>query len=305
MNWQQLLTSPPPTSAWLLEPGQAAVVHRDSKGALHCAAEAVPEDVFEVGPVGLQSVNGESLGPVLARLKGAAEGARTAAVIVPTAWMRSFLIDTDQVPNKQSELHDVVRWRLKKLLPISPTELRLSVVKFPGAEGRRQLLCLAGVERAVAGIEASFRAVGVEPGLVTTRLFAVTPRAKTVGGPILVVQHEEALFSLMLFVDGVPRLLRTKLLPLVEKDDGVGLREVRLALGFIREDLSVDGEIEVMLTVDRPEAETALRRWLGDQDGLVPAAERSIPPCAPSTVANRLGVARLAPAVSVVTEDIW
>ncbi|MFV2072993.1 MAG: hypothetical protein ACC742_10135 [Thermoanaerobaculales bacterium] len=305
MNWQQLLTSPPPTCAWLLESGQAAVVHRDSKGGLHCAAEAVPDDVFEVGPVGLQSVNEERLGPVLAALKGAAEGARNGAVIVPTAWLRSHLIETDKAPKKQSELTEVVRWRLKKLLPIPPSELRLSVVRVPEAGGQQKLLCLAGVERAVAGIEASFRAVGVEPGLVTTRLFAVTPRADTVKGAILVVQHEAALFSLMLLVDGAPRLLRTKLLPLVEKDEDTGLREVRLALGFIRDDLGVDGEIEVALTVEKPESETALRRWLAEQDGLVPSAVPSVPPCAPSTVADRLGAARLAPAVSVVTEGIW
>jgi hypothetical protein len=304
MNWQQLLTSPPPNTGWLLDSDLGAVIHRDAKGEFHCAAEALDPATFEIGPVGLQAVDEEALKAVLARLKGAAEGARTAAVIVPTGWLRSYLIAADRLPRKQDELLDVVRWRLKKLLPIPPTKFRISVVRLPEADGQRHVLCMVGIERAVAAIESSFQEVGVEPGLITTRLFAVVPREAPVDRPSLIIQHEEAFLSLLLLADGVPRLLRTKPLPIADDGAGTVLRETGLTLGFIRDSLGVDGDIEVSLTVTDSDLDAEMRHWLAQREGLVPAQDLSTPPCAPTTVVDRLGAARLAPAMAVVLGEV-
>ena len=97
MNWDRLFTSPPPTTAWVLKTSEAVVVHRAAT-EIHAAVEDLPAGGFRVGPVGLQSVDQEAVGEVLARLKGAAEGAATAAVIVPTSWLRSSLVEVDRVP---------------------------------------------------------------------------------------------------------------------------------------------------------------------------------------------------------------
>jgi hypothetical protein len=304
MNWQQLLTSPPPNTGWLLEPDLAAVIHRDSKGGFHCASEALEKNPFEVGPVGLQAVDEGALRTVLATLKGATEGARTAAVIVPTGWFRSYLIDVDRPPRRHDELLDVVRWRLKKLLPVPPTDLRISVVRLQETDGARHLLCMVGIERAVAAIESSFQEVGIEPGLLTTSLFAAVPRAVADGQPTLVIQHEAAFLSLLLFSGGVPRLLRTKPLPAADNGAGTVLREAGLTLGYIRDSLGFEGEIEVGLTVLDPDIEAELRSWLAQRDDLVPTSVVDAPLCAPATVVDRLGAARLGPALAVVLGEV-
>ena len=282
----------------------AVVVHRAAGDEIHCAAEDLPEGAFEVGPVGLQSVNSEAIGPALARLKGAAEGAKSAAVIVPTSWLRSFVIDVDRPPRKEEELRDVVRWRLKKLLPVAPTELRLSIVRLPEIEGQRRLLVMAGIERAMGAVESAFERIGVEVGLITTRLFALVPRGAGVVRPSLVIQHEESFLSLLLLTEGVPRLLRTKPLALSDLGAGTVLREVGLTLGFIRNNLVLSSEIEVKLTCESPGIDDELRGWLTERDGLVPLVEAAFPPCGPTTVVDRLGAARLAPAVAVVRGEL-
>jgi hypothetical protein len=198
----------------------------------------------------------------------------------------------------------VVRWRLKKLLPIPPAELRLAVIRLPESEGQRRLLVMTGIERAMAAIEACYSAIGIEVGLITTRLFALVPRPTGDTLPTLVIQHEESFLSLLLLVDGVPRLLRTKPLPLSDGDGKTVLREATLTLGFIRESVGVDGEIEVRLNSERPEMDAMMRGWLADQAGLVPAAEMIGPPCGPTTVVSRLGAARLAPALAVVSGEL-
>ena len=304
MNWERTFTSPPPSTGWTLDPREAVVVHRTKTGELHCAAEELPNDGFEIGPVGLQAMDREALAPVFARLKGAAEGAKTAAVIVPTGWLRSYLIDLDRIPRKETDLEDVVRWRLKKLLPVAPTDLRLSVIPLPESGGKRPVLVMAGIERAMAAVEATFSSIGIEVGLITTRLFAIVPRDAGAGHPILVIQYEESFLSLLLLSKGVPQLLRTK--PLAAGGDrrDTVLRETGLTLGFIRDKLGVEGQIEVKLSCDDPVVDAALREWLAAQDHLAPAPDGGAPPCGPTTVVSRIGAARIAPAVAVVTGEL-
>ncbi len=304
MNWESLLTSPPPSTGWTLDAREAVIVHRTANGELHCAAEDLPDGGFKIGPVGLQAIDPEVVAPVFARLKGAAEGAQTAAVIVPTGWLRSYLIEIDRVPRKESELHDVVRWRLKKLLPVPPTDLRLSVVPLPESGGKRPLLVMAGVERAMAAVEATFSSIGIEVGLITTRLFAIVPRNAGAGRPTLVIQHEESFLSLVLLSEGVPQLLRTK--PLAADGDSqvTALRETGLILGYIRDKLGVEGQIEVKLSCEDPDVDAAMREWLAAQERLVPAPEGVSPPCGPTTVVSRIGAARIAPTVAVVMGEL-
>jgi len=293
MNWERIFTSPPPSTGWTLDPREAVVVHRTAAGELHCAAEELPNDGFEIGPVGLQAMDREAVAPVFARLKGAAEGAKTAAVIVPTGWLRSYLIDLDRIPRKEADLEDVVRWRLKKLLPVAPTDLRLSVIPLPESGGKRPVLVMAGIERAMAAVEATFSSIGIEVGLITTRLFAIVPRDAGAGRPILVIQFEESFLSLLLLSEGVPKLLRTK--PLATGGDSCDtvLRETGLTLGFIRGKLGVEGQIDVKLNCDDPVVDAALREWLAAQDHLAPAPDGGAPPCGPTTVVSRIGTARI------------
>lgn len=304
MNWERFLTSPPPSTGWVFDSEMVAVAHRSKTEEVHCAAEDIPVGGLDVGPVGLQTIHDEVLGPVLAKLKGAAEGTGTAAVVVPTGWLRSFLIDVDQPPRREDELFDVVRWRLKKLLPIPPTELRLSVIRVPESDGQQRLLVMTGIERAMSSIEECYSAIGVEVGLITTRLFALVPRLAGATLPTLVVQHEDRFLSLLLLVGGVPRLLRTKPLPLSVDDGETAVREATLTLGFIRESVGVGGDIEVILNSERPEMDATMRTWLAEQDGLVPAAESAGAPCGPTTVVSRLGAARLAPALAVISGEL-
>lgn len=304
MNWERLFTSPPPATGWDIAGADAVVVHRSGSGELHCAGEQVPPEAFDVGPVGLQAVHEQELAPVLTRLKGAAEGTSTAAVILPTSWMRAFLLETDRLPRKENELNDVIRWRLKKLLPVPPTDLRLSAVRLQEVAGRRQILVLAAIERAIASLESTFKAIGIEPGLITNRLFSLVPRIPSSEQPHLIIQMETGFLSLLLLTGGVPRLLRTKPLPpTIPLADAI-VRELRLNLEFIRDKIGIGGEIEVKLVCDDAALEPEVRQWIAGQNQLAPFVEPPVPPCGPSTVADRIGAARLAPGIAVVTGEV-
>lgn len=301
MNWKKILTSPAPSTAWLLDNEVVAAVRRDGDGSIHCAVEVMPQGVCDVGHVGLQLVDRNRLVTALGVVQERIDGARRAAVVVPTGWVRTQLFHFSELPRRQSELDQVVRWRLKKLLPVLPSELRVSAVPQRAVNGQKPLLCMVGVERAIANLEEGFSAVGVEPGLITPRLFAVASGLE--GDRCLVVQQEQGYLSLLLTVDDVPRLVRTKPLAGGAGVEAVVLRELQLAHRFIRADLGVSGEIQVVISAENSSVLDETTRWWRDQDGVrVDRAAEHFELVDPA-VAARLGAARLTPLLRLTAGD--
>lgn len=300
MKLQRLLESRPTTTAWLLEPGAAVAVRRDRTRGLVSSRVALPPGLVEVGSVGLQGIDHQRLAELVRPLHERVQGVRRAAVVVPTAWVRIHLLDFDHLPRRGSELTEVVRWRLKKLLPVAPTELRIALVPIHTG-GSHQVLCVACLERPLADLEAAFAGVNVEPGLVTPRLFALARRARSSWGPQLVVQHEEGFLSLLLTVEGRPRLLRTKPLPPTEEAWALTLRELHLALSYIRDTLGIESELEVTTSAESDAVEESLQQWWSDQEG-VRADLESLPTC-PTIEGGELEGSRLRLALSVLQDE--
>ena len=297
MNWKNLLTSPPPTTAWVLDHRLAVVLRRGSGDELVAAAAELPAAVLEPGLIGLQSVDAERLAPVLSSLRERVAGAKRVAVVLPTGWLRCHLLEFDHLPRRAAEVADVVRWRLKKLLPVNPAELRLSVLPMPLGGERRSVVTLAGLERALAGLERAFAVAGMEPGYLGPCVLATRDHVDGATAPRLVVQHEERFVALLLTVDGRPKLLRTKPLAVAGDDEmGVLEREMNLAGHFIRDRLSVTGEMTVeVLSTDR-EVAAGLEGWWRRQPGVVTRPALSMPAVNPLGVVEAVGAARLEPA---------
>jgi hypothetical protein len=298
-KWQRLLTSPAPTTAWVLDGSVVGAIRRDAKsGVLHCAVEALPEGAVEIGPIGLQAVDRRRLQAVLSSLQGRIEGARRAAVVLPTGWIRAHLLDFDELPRRQTEIDQVVLWRLKKLLPVLPSELRVSTLPSRSPDGTKRLLCMVGVERVLADLESAFSEVGVEPGLLTPRLFALA-HGRDAGSEIL-TQQESGFLSLLLVVEGAPQLLRTKPLTAgMEASTSVG-RELRLASSFIRDDLGVADGVSVTISAESDDADQALRTWWSDQNWVRIESEAAALPFVNQEEAEKLGWARIAPVLGLI-----
>lgn len=299
MNLQQLLSSPPPPTGWVVDGDLVAVVTRDRRGVLECAAQPLPAGVVEPGPVGLHRVDVDKLGRAIAAVKGTLAGDHRAAVVVPSRWVRCQLLTVERLPRRHHEVEDVLRWRLKKVLPVPVTDLRLSWTAFPAQDGRRPLLCIAGLERALAAFEQSFVEAGVVPGMITSRAFALVSGLEWPAGAHLLVQQEPGFLTLLLTVDGSPRLLRTKTLPGAGDATAGTVREMHLAMTYIRETLAVEGPLRVQISADSAEIERELRRfWVEQHDA---EAELPAETAAPAEIASSLGPARLAAVESVLS----
>lgn len=302
MKIPDFLTSPPPATGWSLDTDVAAVVRRQARTELRCAAVDVPQGTFDIGPVGLQAVDEDKLRPVLTRLQEEVEGSKRAAVVVPTGWLRTHLLEFEELPRRQADIHDVVMWRLKKLLPVPPSSLRLAIIAQPPTAGNRRLLILVGVERAVAALEAAFESVKVSPGLITPRLFAVTDGAH-MPSPMLAIQQESGFLSIMLLLDDSPQLVRTK--PLAGNDWAVVKRELGLTMAFIESRLGVKDGMTVGLSVEDDHIHDRLKSWIAGEASLTAAG--APPPSLAfdgTAIRDRVGAHRLDPVVNAVSGGV-
>ncbi len=255
MNWKRLLSSPPPTAAWAICGDLLALAVRARKGDLRGGVRALATRPFSTGPAGLQSVDRVALVPELAALGDALGTDRRPAVILPTSWFRSHLLELEGLPRGQTEMEDVIRWRLKKLLPVSTTDMRLSVVRVGKDGSKQRVLTLMMLERAASELETAFMEAGTTPGILTGRLFAL--RDGDDGWRVMVEAGPESL-SLLVTHDGAPRVLRTKAVPSGRSLSRVAPGEFRLLEAFLRDTFGLDQGEEVSVTVECDDEE---ERW--------------------------------------------
>jgi len=250
--------------------------------------------------VGLQSVDRRKLAAVLASIHGRLDGARRAAAVVPTGWTRSYVLSFQELPRRQRELEQVVQWRLKKLLPVPPTDLRMSLVNLASADGTRPMLAIVGLERALAEVEAAFREVSVEIGLITGQIFALA--ATPAPGARLLVQQDEGFLSLLLTEDDGSRLIRTKHLASSGRLADAVRRELSLTLSYCREALGIGGGIGLEVFAERADLEREIEDWRTGQAGVPRVPARPVPSFTVGGAQERLGLSRIQSLWAVIAE---
>ena len=78
---------------------------------------------------------------------------REATLVVPDAWLRTVFAEVSDVPANGGAREDVLRWKLKRLVPFRVDELRVRAVEVTPVDGQqepRRLLLGFGVETLLA-----------------------------------------------------------------------------------------------------------------------------------------------------------
>ena len=270
MRWPLQFSSPPPETVWSFNAERALVIRRDAKLGNRCSARDIPAETFTVGPAGLHGVDREKLGGVLAELGHSVQAGKSVGIVMPTAWSRVFLIRGEDLPENERELEDVLRWRLKKILPIPPAELRLATAEQSGGRGgERVILCAVGIEKALQNLEAAFEDLKWRPGLILPRILALSLTLDESPRRRLILQHEEGFFSLALVEDGFISFMRTKPLPSGgENQAEIFLRELAMARSFIVDSLGITEELELIVISENEELNLSLEQGVEELEGL-------------------------------------
>jgi hypothetical protein len=129
---------------------------------------ALPPDSFHNGMLGgpLRDPGSfrELVGALLVGLPG---GVREASLVVPDAWLRITYSEAGDLPRGGAALDEVLRWKLRRLVPFRVDELRIGAAEvspLPGQEEPRRLLMGFAIEQLLLQLEDAFAAHGVRLG---------------------------------------------------------------------------------------------------------------------------------------------
>jgi hypothetical protein len=271
MNLQALLRTPPPVHAFAAGGDQLVygrlARRRDALALVEHAG--LPDDWFSLGPVGLLQVDRQALagalGTVLTKLEKAPA---QASLVAPNAWVRSVVVDSGVLPRQRQEAEDVVRWRLKKLLPCRPEEVRLDFLA-DGQNGR--LLVLLALDRPLATVEETFAAAGVQIGRIEPTVLALTALLPVSETPVMLAAVEERALALVVLASGRPILVRNKPLPVdPRRAEAFIERELTRTLTHAREQNKLSGSVTVWFASGaKGDAGGGVERWAASETGVV------------------------------------
>lgn len=166
-----------------------------------------------------------------------------ASVVFPDSWARILAVDFETLPGSAEAAQDMIRWKVRKLLPGITAELDVvSRDMTPVGEGRRLLVAAAPAET-LRSVEQSFEAAGVRVGMLAPAslvLFeglsaALGARA---GGDYALVHVAPDAFVLVLARGGMPIFFRQR--P-IEENPEEHEQEIRLSLSYYTEKLNGPG----------------------------------------------------------------
>ena len=138
---------------------------------------ALPRDPFQHGPLGGPPRDPAAFQEIVAGLvKSIPGGVRDASLVLPDTWLRVNFSESGDLPKTADALDEVLRWKLRRLVPFRVDDLRVGATEvspLPGQQEPRRLLLGFAAEPLLAQVEEAFSAAGVWLGQVTNASLAL------------------------------------------------------------------------------------------------------------------------------------
>ena len=208
-------------------------------------------------------VNETSLAEALRRLRMETGKWERVSLLMPDSWFRMNIVDLPTLPTGNGDALDVVRWSLKRTLPIPPEQLRVNYSVLSRTGEGAKVLVLSALDATLAAIERVFAAAGfdvvlVEPlGLNIWNAIAVR-EAETAGDRLFVYVRDDE-FTTAVFRGSQPLFLRSRNL----SRDRTLEQELRLSASYLRDALPGEGFTQCYVAGGR--AETTVHQTLASE----------------------------------------
>jgi hypothetical protein len=269
MRLATLVRTPRPAHVFALdEGGMIYGRHGRQRDALErVERQGMAPGWYQLGPVGVLQIERQPVADALAALLPQLDPRPTrASVVVPNGWVRYLVLDLEALPRQREEAEDVLRWRLKKLLPCRPEDVRLDYLPL-GRAGR--VFVELALDRPLAALEGAFESAGVAVGCIEPAVMALTALVPAEAQPALLVVVEERTFALVVMAHDRVLLARQKSLPGDEQRAGQQLsQELARTLAHVREQEELAGELTLWVAPPDQPAAAAAAEWAAGQDGV-------------------------------------
>lgn len=197
-------------------------------------------DTFTASTVTPQLTNEAALAETLRRLRNETGRWDKVSLLLPDSWFRINIVDLPTLPEREAEALDVVRWSLKRTLPIAPEQLRVTYSVLTREGSAAKVLVLSALEATLSAIEKAFAAAGldvvlIEPiGLNIWNAITVREPETTADRLFLYVRDTE--FTTAVFRGAQPLFIRSRN---VSAERSVE-QEIRLSASYLRDTLAVE-----------------------------------------------------------------
>jgi Tfp pilus assembly PilM family ATPase len=198
-------------------------------------------DTFASSLVTPELVNEPALADAVRRMRNETGRWEKVSVLLPDSWFRINIIELPSFNERGSDANDVVRWSLKRTLPIPPEELRVAYTVLSRTQTHVKLLVVSALEKTLAKIEriltdAGLETILIEPlGLNLWNAIAIrendgTPKDRL----FLFVRDTE--FTTAVFRGEEPLFIRSRNL----SGERTVLQEIRLSASYLRDALRTE-----------------------------------------------------------------
>lgn len=209
---------------------------------LHAKSYRLADGTFTPSVVTPELANEAALAEALRRLRMESGKWERVSLLLPDSWFRINILDLPSIPQKSAEALEVVRWSLKRTLPIPPEELRVAYEALATApDGSTKVFVLSALDKTLAALERVFAAAGfevvlIEPvGLNIWNAITVREAATTKDRLFLYVRDTD--FTTAVFRGQQPLFIRSRNL----SGERTLAQEIRLSASYLRDTLQANG----------------------------------------------------------------
>ena len=160
---------PLPNAVFELAPGRLCGIRVSARGRPARKRFILPLETGALGP-SFDRPNVISAGSVKRVIEEGMKvlglGGGTISLIIPETCVRIFILTVDSVPSGPGDRDAFVRWRVGKLMPLLPEDLRLDY-DFSAGPGPRKIIVAAAREAIIREYEDLFQSSGMKVGTVT------------------------------------------------------------------------------------------------------------------------------------------
>ena len=198
------------------------------------------DDTFVPAVVTPTLTNEASLADVLRRLRVETGKWDRVSLLLPDSWFRINILDLPNFPESQKEAEEVVRWSLKRTMPIDASLLRLRHEVLARSGSQSKVLALSAMDQTLSAIEKVFEAaeiavVLIEPiGLNIWN--AITMREANTSRDRIFFYIREGEFTTGAFRGPQPLFIRSRNL----NTDRTIEQEIKLSANYLRDTLRTD-----------------------------------------------------------------
>jgi type IV pilus assembly protein PilM len=199
----------------------------------------MPAGTFTPAVVTPELANESALAEVLRRVRMETGKWDKVSLLLPDAWFRINIIELPSLPDRKNEADEIIRWSLKRTIPLDPSALRLAYEVLARAP-QVKILAVSAVEATLAAIERLFSAAGIEVVLIEPVGLniwnAVAVREPATTRDRLFMHVRETDFTTAVFRGAQPLFIRSRNL----NGERSLEQEIRLSANYLRESVRSD-----------------------------------------------------------------